>query len=439
MRAERIAVEGALPQPPEQAAPIPLEQPAAPARFRTLRPFSHRNFALFWSGALVSNIGTWLQNVALAWVVLELTESPFWVSMVTFTQFIPTLLFGLFGGLMADRLDRRRVLLVTQTMAMSFATALAVVTWTGHASVATLLPIIGAAGITMAFNAPAFQALIPDLIPSRLILDAVSLNSTQFSIARVLGPALGGFILAKAGAEWAFGVNALSFLAVIAALLMIRTVRHDPPTSSGARALFGGVRAAYASRSITLLLVATAICSVFGAPVIALLSVMAKHVLDLGAGGYGSLFAMFSVGAVAGALATGALVRRFGLRIAIGVGMLILAVLIAAFAASRNVAVSSILLVGVGAVYTMSVSATASGLQMAMPPRKRGRIMSLYMMAWGGLFPVGALIAGIVASHIGAPRTLGLMTIPLAIGAAGIVLVGHKLDTVPAKPAPVPS
>ena len=434
MRAERIAVEGALPQPPEQAAPIPLEQPAAPARFRTLSPFSHRDFALFWSGALVSNIGTWLQNVALAWLMLELTGSEFWVAMVTFTQFIPTLLFGLFGGLMADRLDRRRVLLVTQTMAMSFAAALAVVTWTGHASVATLLPIIGAAGITMAFNAPAFQALIPDLIPSRLILDAVSLNSTQFSIARVLGPALGGLILATIGAGWAFGVNALSFLAVIAALVMIRTERHDPPTSSGARALFGGVRAAYASRAITMLLVATAICSVFGAPVIALLSVMAKHVLDLGAGGYGSLFAMFSVGAVAGALATGALVRRFGLRRAVGVGMFLLAGLIAAFAASRNVVVSSILLVGVGAVYTMSVSATASGLQMAMPPRKRGRIMSLYMMAWGGLFPVGALIAGIVASNIGAPKTLGLMTIPLAIGAAGIVMAGHNLDTVTAKP-----
>ena len=431
MRSEaRTAVEGALPQPPVAAAPLPIEQPTAPARFRTLRPFSHRNFALFWSGALVSNIGTWLQNVALAWVVLELTESAFWVSMVTFTQFIPTLLFGLFGGLMADRLDRRRVLLVTQTMAMCFATALAVVTWTGHASVATLLPIIGAAGVTMAFNAPAFQALIPDLIPSRLILDAVSLNSTQFSIARVLGPAMGGLILATIGAGWAFGVNALSFLAVIAALLMIRTERHDRPTSSGARALFGGVRAAYESRAITMLLVATAICSVFGAPVIALLSVMAKHVLDLGAGGYGGLFAMFSIGAVAGAIATGALVRRFGLRMTIGTGMGVLAALIAAFAASRNLVTSSILLAGIGAVYTMSVSATNSGLQTAVPARKRGRVMSLYMMAWGGLFPVGALIAGIVASHIGAPRTLGLMTIPLAIGAAAIVVAGHRLDGV---------
>jgi MFS family permease len=362
--------------------------------------------------------------------VLVLTGSPFWVSMVTFTQFFPTLLLGLFGGLVADRLDRRRVLLVTQTLAMGFASALAIVTWTGHARVSTLLPIIGAAGATMAFNAPSFQAIIPDLIPSRLILDAVSLNSTQFSVARVLGPALGGWILATIGAGWAFGVNALSFLAVIGALAVIRTTKHDPPTSTGMRALFGGVRAAYESPVITTLLVATAICSVFGAPVIALLSVMARNVLGLGAGGYGTLFATFSIGAVAGALATSTVVRRFGLRRSTGMGMAILATLIALFAASRNIWLSSALLMGIGAVYTMSVSATNSGLQTAVPSRKRGRIMSLYMMAWGGLFPVGALIAGILATYIGAPWALGIMSVPLAIGATAVVIAGHRLDEV---------
>jgi MFS family permease len=430
-RAGVASVEGAaIPQPPAQVAPLPIEQPAAPPRFRTLRPFAHRNFALFWSGALVSNTGTWLQNVALAWLVLQITDSPFWVSMVTFTQFFPTLLFGLFGGLMADRLDRRRVLLVTQSLAMCFAAALAVVTWTGHASVATLLPIIGLAGVSMAFNAPSFQALIPDLVPPRLILDAVSLNSTQFSVARVVGPAIGGLILATHGAGWAFGANALTFLAVIAALLAIRTPRHDPPTSSGTRALFGGVRAALESPVIMTLLAATAVVSIFGAPVIVLLSVMARDVLGRGAGGYGGLFAMFSVGAVAGALATGAVVRRFGLRLTIGTAMGILAVLIAGFAASRNLIASSVLLAGIGAVYTMSVSATNSGLQTGVVARKRGRVMSLYMMAWGGLFPIGGLIAGILATHIGAPRTLGLLTIPLALGATAIVVTGHGLDRV---------
>jgi MFS family permease len=437
VREARVAVERTVPQAPIEAVPVPVEQPSAAPRFKTLRPFAHRQFALFWSGALVSNIGTWLQNVALSWLVLEITDSPFWVSMVTFAQFFPTLLFGLFGGLLADRADRRRVLLVTQSLAMSFAAALAIVTWTGHAQVATVLPIIGLAGTAMAFNAPSFQAIIPDLIPSRLIIDAVSLNSAQFSLARVIGPMIGGLIVATAGAGWAFAVNALSFLAVIGALLAISTVRQDPPSSSGARALFGGLRLASNTPRIAALLVTTAIISVFGAPVITLLAVMARDVLGREADGYGVLFAMFSVGAVAGALTTGAIIRRFGIRAATSAGVGMLAVLVPLFGSSRNIALSSVLLMGIGGVYTMSVSATNSGLQTAVPASKRGRVMSLYMMAWGGLFPVGAVIAGALAGWIGAPATLHLQAIPLAIGAAAIAVFGGGL-TPAEKAAPSP-
>lgn len=429
MSAHPGAVEGPIPQPPAAAAPLPVELPSY-SRFKTLRPLRHRDFALFWSGALVSNIGTWLQNVALAWLVLVITDSPFWVSMVTFAQFIPTLLFGLFGGLMADRMDRRKVLLVTQPIAMALATTLAVVTLTGNASVATVLPIIGLAGVAMAFNAPSFQAIIPDLVPSRLILDAVALNSTQFSVARVLGPALGGLILWLWGAGWAFVVNAASFTAVIAALWTIRVARPDPPTSAGARALFGGVRHARGTPAVAALLGATALVSIFGAPVIALLPVMARNVLGLGPGGYGVLFAVFSIGAVAGALLTGTAVRRFGMHWATAGGVAALSTLILLFGVSRQVVVSSILLAGIGGVYTMSVSATNSGLQTAVPSRKRGRVMSLYMMAWGGLFPIGALIAGIVATRLGAPATLRLMAIPLAAGAAVIAAFGSRLTLV---------
>ncbi len=425
-----VAVEHALPQPPIQTAPVPIEQPRPPRRFRTLEPLRHRSFSLFWSGALISNIGTWLQNVALSWLVLEITDSPFWVSMVTFVQFFPTLLFGLFGGLVADRRDRRRVLLVTQTVAMGLAFALAGTTLTGHAHVWTLLPIIGAAGIGMAFNAPSFQAIIPDLIPPRLIIDAVSLNSTQFSAARVVGPAIGGLLLVKVGAGWAFFANAVSFLAVIVALLLIRTERQAPPTSSGARALFGGVRYARGTPAVGVLLLTTAIVSLFGAPVIALLPVMTKKVLHLGAGGYGELFALFSVGAVCGALSTGTIVRRFGMRAATGGGLALLAGLIAAFGLSKHFAVSAFLLMGIGALYTMSVSATNTGLQKSVPTSKRGRVMSLYMMAWGGLYPVGALIAGILATHLGAPTTLTLLALPLAVAAASLALFGEGLSRI---------
>jgi MFS family permease len=421
----------AVPQPPVEAAPLPIEQPLAPRRFRTLGPLAHRNFAMFWGGAMVSNVGTWLQNVALSWLVLEITAgsrlSPFWVSMVTFCMFFPTLLFGLFGGLVADRLDRRRVLLVTQTIQMSLAFALAIVVWSGHATVATLLPIIGLAGVSMAFNAPSFQAIIPDLIPQRLVMDAVSLNSTQWSVARVFGPALGGYMLKHVGAGWAFFSNGASFLAVIAVLLLIRTRRHDPPTSTGARALFGGVRSARETPAIAVLLGMTAIVSLFGAPVLVLLPVMAKNVLGLDAGGFGGLFALFSVGAVGGALSTATLVRRIGLRAAISGGLASLAVLVTAFGFSTSLPLSACLLMGVGAVYTMLVSATNTGLQMSVPNRRRGRIMSLYMMAWGGLYPVGALLAGIIATQLGAPVTLRILAVPLLLAAIWLGAMGARL------------
>jgi len=428
--AERLAPEHALPQPPVEEAPLPLEQPRPLRRFRTLEPLKHRDFSLFWSGALVSNIGTWLQNVALSWLVLEITNSPFWVSMVTFCQFIPTLLFGLFGGLLADRADRRKVLLVTQSLAMCFAAALAIVTWTGHASVATLLPIIGLAGITMAFNAPSFQAIIPELIPRRMLLDAISLNSTQWSIARVFGPAIGGFILKALGASWAFAINAASFLAVIAALMLIRVERHEPPTSTGMRALFGGIRSARQSPAIATLLAVTAMVSLFGAPVLVLLPVMAKNVLGLNAGGYGTLFAVFSVGAVAGAITTATVVRRLGMRTTTALCLAVLGVLIFAFGVSRSTVTSSAILIGIGAVYTMAVSATNSGMQTSVPASKRGRVMSLYMMAWGGLYPIGGVAAGAIAVHLGAPATLRLLALPLAAAAIGVAIFARKLDTV---------
>jgi MFS family permease len=405
------------PIPPPALDETPARVAAEAARAGTLEPLKQRDFALFWSGALVSNVGTWLQNVALSWLVLELTDSAFWVSMVTVAQFLPMLFFGLAGGLNADRRERRRVLVVTQSALMSFAFALAVLTWSGHASVATLLPVVGLSGVVLAFNAPAFQAIIPDLVPPSLVLDAVSLNAAQFSAARVAGPAIGGVLVAAAGAGWAFFTNGASFLAVLAALLAMRTAPHEPPRSSGARALLGGLRAASESPRIRSMLATTAVVSLFGAPVLALLPVMARDVLGRDAGGYGALFAAFSVGAVAGALSTGRLVRRAGMRAVIAGCLGALSALSVAFALSRSVLISSVGLAAIGFAYTTAVSATNSNLQTAVPAHKRGRVMSLYMMAWAGLFPVGALLAGAIATRIGAPATLEITAAPLAAAA----------------------
>lgn len=418
---------------PDPIVPYQAEPAGAPAvRFRRgpLAPLIHRDFALFWSGAFVSNAGTWLQNVALSWLILSITDSPFWTSMVTFTQFFPMMIFGLPGGLMADRLERRRVLMVTQSVMMAVAFTLSIITFTGHASVATILPVLAVGGVALSFNAPSFQALVGDLVPRDVVIDAVSLNTAQFSAARVIGPVLGGMMLATVGAGWAFFANGVSFVAVLAALAMIRPRRQDPPASTGKRALLGGVRAMNEQPVIKTILILTAILSFFTAPALALMSVLARDVLAMGPGGYGALFATFSVGAVAGALTTGWLVRRLGMRRAIALGVGLIGVSLALIAASRSVVATSLLLAVIGYSYTAVVSTTSTGTQLSVSATKRGRVMSLYMMSWAGMFPIGSLLSGIVATYLGAPATLLGAGVPLLVCAAVLTVRGRSLQTV---------
>lgn len=436
---ERVLTEppGAVLEPdpiPSSPAPAPaaaLDAVPVPRLLRRgpLAPLRHRDFALFWSGAFASNAGTWLQNVALAWLVLEITGSPFWVAMVTFTQFFPMMLLGLVGGLAADRFQRRLIMLWSQAVMMGVAVALAVITFSGNATVGTVLPVVAISGIALAFNAPAFQSIIADLVPQESLLDAIALNTAQFSAARVIGPVIGGLTLATVGAAWAFTANAASFLFVIAALLTIRPVRHRPPASRGARALFGGFRAMRDYPVIKPIVMLVSVLSLFAAPVLALLPVIAKNVLGLGATGYGGLFAAFSAGAVAGALLTAKVVRITGVwrSLVLGVGMLGVAIVVLAL--STSVAVSAGALVAIGWAYTATVSTTNTSLQIAIPPTKRGRVMSLYMMAWAGLYPVGSLLGGVAATHVGVRPTLIAAALPLA--AAAIVTRvrgGHLRD-----------
>ncbi|MGH2829907.1 MAG: MFS transporter [Actinomycetota bacterium] len=427
-----------LEAPASVAVEVPAEPLPAPSerdrgstwRRGALAPLKHRDFALFWTGAFISNAGTWLQNAVLAWVVLQITDSPFWTAMVPFAQFFPMLLFGLPGGLAADRLERRRVMIATQSVMMGVAFALAAITFTGHAAVATVLPVIALGGVALAFNAPAFQALVGDLVPRDVMLDAVSLSTAQFSAARVVGPVVGGIVVASIGAGWAFLINGLSFLAVIAALWVIRPQRQERPTSTGARALFGGVRHMNATPTIKAIIGLTSVLSFFTAPVIALLPVIARDGLRLGAGGYGGLFAAFSAGAVIGAIRTAWIVRRLGLWRGLNLGMATLAVAVLAVALSRNVVLTSLALAAVGFAYTATVSATNSALQVTVPASKKGRVMSLYMMAWAGLFPVGSLLAGAAATLTGAPATLAFASIPLAVATVVVRLRGKTFRSI---------
>ncbi|MHB8513269.1 MAG: MFS transporter [Actinomycetota bacterium] len=394
-------------------------------------PLRHRDFAWVWSGAFVSNSGTWLQNVALQWTMYSITKgSAFWVAMVTFVQFFPILIFGLHGGLAADRHERRLVLIVTQSVLMASAFGLAALSFAHSLRVATIVPLVAVGGIALAFNAPAYHSLISDLVPTELLPDAVSLNTAQLSASRVVGPLVGGVVYAAIGAAWVFFANGVSFLAVIFPLALIRP-RSRPRMPRESRQIYGGLQILTESPSVRLLMYVTALVSLFGAPVIALLAVIAGKVLGLKVFGFGILFSIFSVGAVVGALSTGALLRRVGMfGVVIGnLAAMTGALLVIGLAHNFSAIATCLAVIGFG--YTQTVSATNSGAQLSVDQGTRGRLMSLYMMSWAGVFPIGSLIAGTIGAKAGVQPTMIACGVLLGLGTIAIIVRGRALASVP--------
>jgi MFS family permease len=363
----------------------------------------YRNYRLLWMGAGLSNIGTWMQSVALSWYVFLLTHSPFWVSFVTFVNFVPTVLSPI-GGVFTDRLDRKRILLVTQTLMMVDAAVLAVLAAVGRASLFAVLALTFGQGLAFALNGPTWQAFIPSLVPPEAMVNAIALNSAQFSLARVIGPALGGALIVSAGAGVVFGINAGSFLAVLVALALVRLPRHEPSLDRPRvlDELAGGLRYTWRERRIRTMIATVAVASFFGAPITALLPVYAADVFGRGAGGFGVLAAAAGAGALVGALALG----RMGSRVSPGevawsmVGMGVALVL---FAAVRVYVAGLVMLLAYGAAYLFSVSGTNGDIQLHVKDALRGRVLSLFMLAFGASYPLGSLIAGIAAESWG-PR-----------------------------------
>jgi MFS family permease len=368
----------------------------------------HRDFRLFWSGAFLSNVGTWMQATALSWYVFLLTHSAFWVSFVTFVNLFPTVLAPI-GGVLTDRLDRRRILTVTQSVMLLLATALAILAATHRAGLATVLVLTLGQGLAFAVNGPTWLAFVPSLVPPEDMVNAIALNSTQFSAARVIGPGLGGALIAASGAGLVFGLNAVSFLAVLGALALIRRPELAGPRRgrSGSpmlASLAGGFVYMWRHPRIRLLLLTTAIVSFFAAPVQALLPVFAADVFHRGASGFGLLVAAVGVGSVAGALALG----RLGSRISDGViawAVLVVAGLLGLFAAIPWYPAGLGLMALYGGGYLFVIASINSAIQLEVAEHMRGRVISLFMLAWAP-FPVGSLVAGAIAQHVGAPTTI---------------------------------
>ncbi len=366
------------------------------------RSFRYRDFALFWTGNFLSNVGTWMQNLALGWLILVRTNSPFLLGLNGFLGSAPSLFFSLPGGAIADRMNRRKLMIVTQTAMMLLALILAALTSFRVIKIGEILTISFLAGLASALNNPAYQALVPDLVEREDLVNAIALNSAQFNMSRAVGPTLAGLALGSLGAAGCFYLNTVSFLALIIALLAITVPPHpvqEGPTVWGA--MLEGLRFVGRNRPIIILLSVPSFLSLLGLPFIILMPVFARDLLRVGASGLGYLMGGAGLGAVVAALtlATRNNAEHKGRFILGSATVFSLALILLARAHSFWWAFFLLVVLGVTMVGTLTLTNTT--LQVISPPEMRGRIMSLYNLSLLGLAPLGSLQAGAVAQVLG--------------------------------------
>ncbi len=371
-----------------------------------------------WLGACTSSIGTWMQTLAQSWLVLDLSKDPFLLGVDAFLGQIPILLFSLIGGVVADRMDRRHLLIGSQFIQMSCAFTLTYLLATKQVAVWMILLMSFIVGCAQAFGGPAYQALIPRLVKGEDLQNAIALNSIQFNLARVIGPVIGGIAMAKLGAAWCFGLNGLSFIAVIISLVLL----HERFTPAEKRlsmldSMKEGIRFVREREAMEALIVIAFLMTLLGIPLVGFLPVFAKDVFQLGANGYSVLLSVSGMGSVAGALLVAGIgnVKKKGqatlmLLIALGV-------LICAFAASKNFYLSCALLFVAGATLISSFAMISSLVQLITTDEMRGRVMSVYNVAFRGGMPVGSLITGKLVVMFSAP-------LAIAVNGAMLALVG---------------
>jgi MFS family permease len=384
--------------------------------FRALR---HADFRLFWVGQWISVTGTWMQTMALSWLVYKLTDSPAALGFLTAVRFGPSLFGSPFAGVLADRVSKRSLVLATQTASLLQASALAFLTLSGHVKLWHVLALALIQGISDMVDMPARQTLQVDLVGVEDLQSAVSLNSTAFNAGRMLGPALAGVVVAEWGEGLCFALNAASYLAVLIALLTIRP-RLEPRRlhRSVLTEIGEGFQYAWNEPAVRSILIGVAVTSAVGLSYSTLLPVLARDVLHAGARGYGFLLAGAGCGAIAGALLAAA--RRGGRALAVNqLGQAALGVGLMALGVAPTLPVAVAVMGLVGLAVAVQLSTTNGFLQTTAPPALRGRVVSLYTWLFAGLAPLGALPVGLLAERIGAPRT--------AIGAGVLCVVSALL------------
>ncbi len=386
--------------------------------FRTL--LTHRNFRLFWTGQTLSLIGTWMQSMAQGWLALELTNNAFLVGLVTSIGSLPVLLLSLPAGAVADRVPKLRIVAVMQSIMLAEAIAMWALTWTHHITIEWLLVLAAINGMSSAFEIPARQAMIVELVGREDLYDAIALNSSGFNLARVAGPALGAVVIATAGIAWCFALNAGSYLAVLAGLALIRLPPISEAVHRGGESPFEGMRDGLhymrANRGVDGLMRMITVFSVFGIPYIVLMPVVARDLLHTGADGYGVLLACVGVGGLSGALFLAGAGRRLRRGRLLEVSCYAYAVLLILFSLSRSVLLGCVLLFGAGFAMILNGALANGLLQAIVPDELRGRLMAAYSFVVVGLSQVlGALLAGALARAVSVDWAIG--------GAAAVMLI----------------
>jgi MFS family permease len=368
-------------------------------RTRTFRSLAQRNYRIFFAGQLVSLAGSWMQNVALAWLVLELSGSPLAVGALAFWRFVPFTVFGLLAGVVADRIDSRRLVMTTQGAALLISILLAILTLSGTATLPLVYVLAALGGLTLAFDAPGRQSLTYQMVGPRELPNAVALNAGLFNGSRVIGPAIAGVIIAAFGTGVCFVLNAFSFLAVLTALASLRPAELHAVERDPSARLVAGLRRAlgFARRDPQLRAVLTVvtIVSTVGFNFHVLVPLLAADTLEVGPEGFGLLSAAFGLGALAGALITaslrGASWRLFATG-ATGFGVLAIAI-----APVEHALLAGVLLFGIGVSFTLFTANANALVQLGSPDQLRGRLIALYLFAFVGIAPVGGLLAGWLA------------------------------------------
>jgi MFS family permease len=402
-------------------------------RFRALR---YRNFRLYWIGQLVSLIGTWMQSVAQGWLMHRLTNSPFMLGLLSFFQFLPVLIFSLWAGVIADHMDKRRLLVFTQFAFLLQAALLATLVSTHVIQPWMLLALAGVFGIFNAFDLPLRQSFLVEMVGKEDLSNGIALNSAAFNAARVLGPAAAGVLLATIGEAGCFWINAASYVAVIVSLM-----RMDLPRNVAARGyaafstLTEGVRYAMSTRPIRNLLLLLAVTTSLGFQYMVLLPVYARDILHGGPQAFGLMVAAFGVGSLFSAVRMTRHTDRSGLRRNLLIGLTVSGVGMAGFAWSRWLALSLAtgFLAGYGLI--LYVASVNTMVQLTTEDRYRGRIMSLYTFFFIGTAPLGALISGTIAQRAGAPVATSFSALVLLLGA---LWVAYRIRVLAAREAPRP-